>query len=599
MTKINVLPPHLADLIAAGEVVERPASVIKELMENAIDAGASALTVEIKDGGMSYMRVTDNGSGIPPADAETAFLRHATSKLRDERGLEAIGTLGFRGEALAAIAAVSRIDMLTRTKGSDEGVSLSLEGGKKTKMSPAGCPEGTTIIVRDIFFNTPARLKFMKTDRAEGQAVSAAVLRSALSHPEVSVKYIKDGKEEAHTPGDGKAESAVYAMLGSEFTKGLVPVSAENVRGFAARPSAARGNRGFQFFFVNGRYVRSKTMQAALEQAYKNNISPGRFPACVLYLTVQNADVDVNVHPTKVEVKFLNEREIFDSIYYAVRGAIEPGEDAPERGEAHQTHQPQPRPGAFRQMSAEEYRKSGGGFRTSVPPMNTERERPSTVRERPVIEYQTRIQSMPAPAPAYAAAAPQKEESAPTEVRIIGEAMGTYIIAECGESLLVIDKHAAHERIIFDRIRKNDSQAMSERLLSPVSVHLGERANAVLENLDLLSELGFEVEDFGGETVLVRATPAECEPKDAAPMMEELAEHLSGAASAEQLGLRDKILQSVACKAAIKAGMKTDPRELLELAQRVAAGQVKYCPHGRPVAFSMTKKDLDKEFKRL
>ncbi len=618
MPNIQVLPPHVADLIAAGEVVERPASVIKELVENAIDAGASALTVEIRDGGMRYIRVTDNGCGIPPEEAETAFLRHATSKLRDARGLEAIGTLGFRGEALAAISAVSRIDLLTRQKGAEAGLALSLEGGKVTSSSPAGCPEGTTMIVRDLFFNTPARLKFMKSDRAEGQAASAAVLRCALSHPEVSIRYIKDGAEEAHTPGDGKADSAVYALLGRDFAKNLLPLRGETVRGFVASPAAARGNRGFQFFFVNGRFVRSKTMQAALEQAFKNNLPQGRFPGAVIYLTVPNAAVDVNVHPTKTEVKFLNEREAFDAVYYAVLAALSDAAPPKEISlEEKRMPAPQPRAEAFRRVPAENYAAEVKKAAAAKPaPILRESKAPvstpgggAVLRENPVV-YQTRIPDMPKEAPAppaggAGAPAPPKTPVQPAPaaeenpVRVVGEALNTYIIAQQGDSILLIDKHAAHERLIFDRLRAGDGESMCEYLLSPVPVKLGELAPLVLENEKLLSELGFEVEDFGEDTVLVRAVPAECLPKDVAPMMEELAEKLSGARSAGQLGLRDSILHSVACKAAIKAGKESQPAELAALAEKVAAGEVKFCPHGRPVAVTLTKKELDKAFKRI
>lgn len=633
MASITVLPPHVADLIAAGEVVERPASVIKELMENAIDAGATALTVEIRSGGMTYLRVTDNGCGIPAGEAETAFLRHATSKLQDARGLEAIGTLGFRGEALAAISAVSRIDLLTRVRGAEEGLSLSLEAGHTVSRSPAGCPEGTTMIVRDLFFNTPARLKFMKSDRAEGQAVSAAVLRCALSHPELSVRYIKDGAEESHTPGDGRADSAVYALLGRDFAKSLLPVKTDKLSGFIAAPAAARGNRGFQFFFVNGRFVKSATLQAALEQAFRNNIPQGRFPAAVLYLTLPASAVDVNVHPAKTEVKFLQEREVFDSVYYGVLAAL--SDAAPprelhleQRTEKTPVPAPAPRADAFRRVPAAEYRaelKKAETAKSRIP-VFPEWEQGSTLREKPVIPYQTRLSQVteaartvqaekaPEPVPAARAAAPvqRPERSAETlqlaespvekevlPVRVVGEALQTYIVAEQGESLLLIDKHAAHERIIFDRLQAGEGEIMSEFLLTPVPVHLGEKAAVVQENRALLEQLGFAVEEFGGDAVLVRAVPAECFPKDVAPMLEELAEKLSAARAPGQLGLRDEILHSVACKAAIKAGSESSRQELEALALRVASGEIKYCPHGRPVAVTLTKKELDKAFKRL
>jgi len=327
LPRIFELDPHVADLIAAGEVVERPASVVKELMENAIDAGAGIITVEITSGGMTYIRVTDNGCGIAPEDAPTAFLRHATSKLRDAGGLDAIGTLGFRGEALAAISAVSRIELLTRESGSGEGVSVSLEAGTITDISPAGCPEGTTIIVRDLFFNTPARLKFMRSDRAESSAIASAVLRSALSRPEVSVRFIRDGKTEYHTPGDSRIDSCVYSLFGREFSADLLKVEADDdtiaVTGFVSPPAAARGNRSYQFFFINGRPIRSITLQAALERAFESTLPSGRFPSCTLYITTKPCNVDVNVHPAKTEVKFVSDKQVFNGVYFAVLGAIE------------------------------------------------------------------------------------------------------------------------------------------------------------------------------------------------------------------------------------------------------------------------------------
>jgi len=332
MSDINILSPHVADLIAAGEVVERPASVIKELIENSFDAGARNITVEIRGGGMTYIRVTDDGCGMLPEDAGLCFLRHATSKLRDERGLECIGTMGFRGEALAAISAVARIELLTRKSGASEGTRVFLEAGEIADISPHGCPEGTTMIVRDLFFNTPARLKFMKTDRAEGSACSAAALRCALGCPEVSVRFIKDGAEEFFSPGDGRISSCAYSLLGRDTAKDLLECSSSDdgisVSGFVGSPKAGHGNRGKQFFFCNGRCIKSQLLQAAVEQAYKNNLLTGHYPSCVIYLAVSPAAVDVNVHPAKTEVKFREERRVFDTLYYAARSAIE-GEGAP------------------------------------------------------------------------------------------------------------------------------------------------------------------------------------------------------------------------------------------------------------------------------
>ena len=371
MPHILQLDPHVADLIAAGEVVERPASVVKELMENAIDAGADALTVEIQHGGMSLIRVTDNGCGIAAAEVETAFLRHATSKLRTEYDLEAIGTLGFRGEALAAISAVSRIELLTRTAEEDLGAALSLEGGAVVHREEAGCPQGTTMVVRDLFYNTPARLKFLKKDAAEGAACFAMVQRVALSHPEVSVKFLRDGKQELLTPGDGQVQSALYAVLGRDMALGFTPVKGSgedmSVSGFVSLPTCCRGTRGYQHFFVNGRYVKSRTMMAALEEAYANQKMVGKFPGCVLHLTTRLNAVDVNVHPTKQEVKFGNDKKVFDAVYYAVKSTLEADRTRPSL----QVKPPRPAEGgrpaeaplrpagpAYREMTLEEFRRT-------------------------------------------------------------------------------------------------------------------------------------------------------------------------------------------------------------------------------------------------
>ena len=348
MPNIIQLDRHTSDLIAAGEVVERPASVVKELVENAMDAGASQITVEIRSGGMAYIRVTDNGSGILPDEVETAFLRHATSKLRDAKGLEAIATLGFRGEALAAISAVSRMEVLTCCSDDGEGRRVLNEGGRIVSNEPFGCPRGTTMIVRDLFFNTPARLKFMKTDRAEGSAVTGAVIKAALSDPSVSVKYVKDGSVEFHTPGDGRPESCIYALFGRDFFNGLLPVSLDDgtvsVTGYISRPSHVKGNRSSQFFFVNGRSVHSRTLQAVLEQAYRNNLFTGRFPACVLFIRLGYGSVDVNVHPTKREVKFSNEKAVNDAVYYAALGALEQARPIADSPKASASPAPAPVP---------------------------------------------------------------------------------------------------------------------------------------------------------------------------------------------------------------------------------------------------------------
>lgn len=612
MQKIHKLSPQLADMIAAGEVVERPGSVVKELVENAIDAGATSLTVEIQRGGMSYIRVTDNGSGMSREDAELAFLRHATSKLRDERDLEAIGTLGFRGEALAAISAVSRIELLTAEKGQLEGTSLTLEGGELIESVPAGCPPGTTIIVRDLFFNTPARLKFMKKDTAEAANVTALINRIALSHPEVAFRYIRDGKEEANTPGSGDVSATIYALLGREFSKGLMEIEStgENVSvsGFITSPSAARGNRSSQYFYVNGRYIRSQLLQTALEQGFKNSLFTGRYPGCVLYLTVKPSTVDVNVHPAKTEVRFQNERDVFNSIYYAVKSALETG-DSPVRIEL-QTSAPQvnpeppelpeKKPDFYRTMTAVEYLKgrvlktpnSEYSSRTTSPPSDV-----SEKKEQESPEPVYTQQSLPvADTKVLVTAA---EESAPPDYRIVGEAFSGYIIVQTDDELTFIDKHAAHERLIFDKLKSEDMEQMSQFLLTPVTVDMGnEDAALLLENLQLFDKLGFEIEDFGGGTVLVRRLPSDIDTGEIPVLVGELCQCLRHGGKPGSLGIRDEILSVIACKAAVKIGKNSDPLEHRSIAEHVLSGRVKYCPHGRPVTMNLSKNQLEKGFKR-
>lgn len=640
MGKIQVLSAHVADLIAAGEVVERPGSVIKELLENAIDAGATAVTVEIRGGGMTYMRVTDNGCGMSPQDAATAFLRHATSKLRDERGLEAIGTLGFRGEALAAISSVSRVELLTCEVGAGEGVSLTLEAGNIVNSAPAGCPQGTTIIVRDLFYNTPARLKFMKTDRAEGANVTAVVTRIALSHPEIAIRYLKDGKEELRSPGDGRIDSVIYSVFGRDFAKNMLKAETSDdnvsVTGYVCTPAACRGNRSSQYFFVNGRHVKSKTLQAALEQAYKNALFTGRYPACILYITMSTAAVDVNVHPAKTEVRFLNERQVFDGVYYAALAALEsenPGSaeirltggkslfsgkaDTPPptvrasgSSSGNPTASPKPRQNFFKTVTAEAYRSGSGGFKTAVPPVR-ERFSPAPVHDSGKFVYQTDLPRpsrpaalSPEPEPLFPEADSDGQQAIaqmPPAIpfRYVGEAMDTYLIVESGSSLWLIDKHAAHERMNFDRLKASGYEPMRQQLLTPIVCKLnGEDMALLAENVQILDRFGIEVEQFGQGTVAVRQLPSDVEHEDIQALLDELCDDLRAGGQGDENARIDNVMHTMACKAAIKAGWKTDPGELNELIRAVLAGEIRYCPHGRPVAVELTKATLDKSFKR-
>ena len=632
MSVINILSPHVADLIAAGEVVERPASVVKELVENAIDAGARNITVEIRSGGMQSIRVIDDGCGMSPEDAGIAFLRHATSKLRDERGLEAIGTLGFRGEALAAISAVSHVELYTRERGADVGTYVALTAGEIDEMRPAGCPEGTSITVRDLFYNTPARQKFMKSDRAEGQSCVNAALRCALGHPEISVRMRREDEEVFFSPGDGQASSAVYALLGRDAAQGFLECAGESdgvgVRGFVSAPHAGRGNRSMQFFFLNGRAFRSATLQAALEQAYKNTLLTGRFPACVLYLTMSFGKADVNVHPTKSEVRFSEEKKVFDAVYYAVLSALA------ERG-AQNTAEIRlspttrravaPKPDFYQNMTSEQFRSSGLA-RAAEPPQQTRLDlaprsappivlrdggtayAPSPTVPRPEIPRIPSERPVPAPAaapapvptpaptPAPAVEAPPAPAAELPEWRVIGEALDTYILVETADALLLIDKHACHERILFDKLCAGLGAQMRQTLLVPVTWSPGAEDAALLEeNRALLEEAGFEIERFGEDGVIVRAVPADAEGSETA-LLEELVEALRTGRVADR---REALCHTIACKAAIKAGSRSEPAELEALARSVVSGEVRYCPHGRPVSVKLTKTELDKQFKRI
>ena len=650
MPVIHVLSPHVADLIAAGEVVERPASAVKELLENAVDAGARTVVLELRAGGRDYIRVTDDGVGMAPEDAGVCFLRHATSKLSDERGLEAIGTLGFRGEALAAISAVSRITLTTRRRGAAMGVRVEVEAGEIVSMEETGCPEGTTITVRDLFYNTPARQKFLGTDRSEGAACVQSALRTALGRPDVSFRCLRDGQEEFFSPGDGTAKSAVYALLGRDAAAGLLPVDTESdgvaVKGFVSAPGYCRGNRGAQYFFCNGRPIRSRALQAALEQAYKNTAMVGKFPGCVLYITLPNGLVDVNVHPTKAEVKFAKEKPVFDGVYYGTLAALgqksapqamsgaplapETGSAAP-RGDFFRTMDA----GTFRQTYAASPSRRTGGYpvRDSAPYRAASPAAPKPVSSAPVSvpvrTYTPDIPSVSAPrspvpapeapvSPTVPAApvkkeipAPETAETAPEQtvldeafraepVRYIGEALNVYILLEQGDRLLLIDKHAAHERILFDKMRLNEKPLMPQELLEPQPFNTDPDGAALLEaNAALLARLGFELDAFGDTAFLIRAVPAQLDAASAVPLLEELLEKLREGRSLSVSDVWERLAATVACKAAIKGGWVTEREELLSLAEKVLAGEVTHCPHGRPVMTVFTRAELDKRFGRI
>jgi len=624
MTRIQQLPSHVADLVAAGEVVERPASVVKELIENAIDAGATAVVVELQSGGMSLIRVTDNGSGITPEDLPTAFLRHATSKLRKSEDLAAIGTLGFRGEALAAISAVSRLDVFTCQKGAKQGASLHLEGGVPGPVEAAGCPEGTTFAVRDLFYNTPARLKFLKTDSAEASAAGGMIAQIALSHPEVSIRYLRDGKEELHTPGDGKLLSAIYAARGREFALSLREVDGGGegvaVHGYVTEPLAGRGSRAMQSFFCCGRMIKSALLTAALEEAYANRQMKGRYPGCVLHIDLPLAMVDVNVHPAKTVVKFVNERAVFSAVHHTIKDVLDaagqpaaPPQITVPMTPAKPAAAPQPRKDFYQTMDAKTYREKAASREPSKP------QRPAPQPVSLASELGGRLafhDSARSPRPPRQAPEPAPRETVPTQVtppepqqaaftdkpapwRFAGEVLHTYIIAEDGANVWLIDKHAAHERINFDRLKANPEPVMRQQLLAPLAVDLpGEQYAVLLENLSLLEEFGFSAEDFGSGCIMVRAIPSDIDTSLVRETLEMLAEKLLTGGSADPAAARDAMLHTMACKAAIKGGWTSDPAELKVLIDKVQSGEIQFCPHGRPVKVKVTRYELEKLFKR-
>ncbi len=689
MPKIHVLDKHTAELIAAGEVVERPSSVVKELMENAIDAGASAITVEIENGGVKSLSVTDNGCGIAREDVPVAFLRHATSKVRTENDLEAIGTLGFRGEALASISAVAKVELLTRTAEEVAGTRYVIEGGQEILCEDAGRPQGTTIIVRDLFYNVPARMKFLKKDVSESNSVAGVVDRVALSHPEVSVRFLRDGKEELLTPGDGKLLSCIYTVFGRDFAKGMTPLdytlNGVHVHGYVCKPTCGRANRTMQHFFVNGRYVKTRTAMAALEEAYKGAMMVGKFPSCVLHIDLPLETVDVNVHPAKIEVRFINERPLFDAVYHGTRSALQaaapaasmslpvktppvapPGGSAAERQAPEQTRLyagaptahtaveqaarrelpdvpegPSPRAGMpFRQAAPartgayaagdtrpagnlwERFLDDGNGPLSSggapakpfaggaglrdggssygrplrVPDIQRTEEESGWA---PPPQEAPSVKGEPAAPPsAGPVSAPDKPADEPA-VRCLGEAFATYIIAQRGDALYFIDKHAAHERILYDQLKAAE-RADAQLLLEPVPVSLSrEEYAALIPELATLSQAGFEVEDFGGHSVLVRAVPMLLTGGDVVALIQEIA---GGLASGRREITTDKlewIYHSTACRAAVKAGDFTSEQERQAVAERILlSDDVRTCPHGRPVCFELTRRELEKQFGR-
>ena len=716
MAEIHVLDKHTAELIAAGEVVERPASVVKELLENSIDAGASQITVSIESGGVRLIEISDNGTGIEAKYIPTAFIRHATSKIRTEDDLTSIHTLGFRGEALASIASVARVEVLTRTE-ADECASLyRIEGGEEQPIEPGARGVGTTIRVCDLFFNTPARMKFLKKDSSEGTFVADIVGHVALSHPEVSFKFIREGKLQYVTPGDGQLRSAAYAVLGREFSRDLVEVDNREgvyrVWGLITQPRSCRASRSMQYFYINGRYVRNRTMMAGMEMAFKGTTMQGKFPGGILLLEMPADLVDVNVHPAKTEVRFARENDIFDLVYHAVKLALsQPGTgerqfvfdsekennvsnkyenngnkeendvknnnftglSAVISGQAEPGSLPHPEENPFRpaapaasvtprttQPSASERdilplpvkapEKAAPASEhtwTTVAafeplPMNAALHSPEPPQKESVLEpppfraasseSQLDIEAdidlpdvtrdhmaawEPAPEeperPPLPEASDEPQQSAvpeqlgfdvqdgPEPLRYVGEIFRTYILAERGDEICIIDKHAAHERQLFEKLAAHYGDVPSQLLLEPLVVELSaEEKTALLANLDLLESAGLEVSDFGGSSVCLRSVPADVEQSSAEDLLVELAAKLAHG-SRDALNERTEwVLHSISCRAAIKAGDHTSPQELMALAEKILSGEVPpFCPHGRPCVLKLTRKELEKQFGRI
>ncbi len=691
---INVLDKHTANLIAAGEVVERPASAVKEMLENCADAGASAVTVEIKDGGTSFVRITDNGCGMAREDVPKAILRHATSKIKTGSDLEAIGTLGFRGEALAAIAAVSSVRILTKRPEDEIGTLFVCRFGEVISTEDAGCPDGTTIITENIFENTPARRKFLKKNTTEGSAVLAVCEKFALSRPNISVRFLSDGNTKLQTPGDGKMQSAVYAAIGREFASAMLPVDYEfsgvRVHGYIGKPEICRANRNMQNFFVNGRYIKSRTLMAALEEGFRGFCPIGRFPACVLFVELDLRFVDVNIHPAKLEIKFSDERKVFDTLYFAVKNALSRGisgvfaaeNDAetisvpqmPQTTSDSQSPAPMPQSAAraetvslHGQPAAPPAARPVSSLITDlpanrasllqnepphappvpevppipptpeVPPTPSVPEAPPTpsVPDAPPVPetppenlspfdapeapaatasdgladglvytevkplFTEPVRTIPEKQPVFAQSTlVQKHELA--EAVYIGEAFDTYLLAEYAGSLYIIDKHAAHERIIYERIKHTADTGDAQFLLEPLSVTLTPKEyDAVQNSRSYFAAIGFDFEEFGADTVLVRSAPTSIAIGDCRDVFTFLAGKLAEGNTKSAGEIFDRALYTAACKAAIKAGNKFTDIDNRRIVHEIFANDaVLYCPHGRPVLVEYTKERLEKMFGR-
>ena len=697
MAVIHVLDKHTAELIAAGEVVERPASVVKELLENSIDAGATQVTVSIESGGVKLIEISDNGTGIDAEYIPTAFIRHATSKIEKPDDLNSIHTLGFRGEALASIASVARVELLTRTEVDEFATCYRIAGGEEQGREPAARAVGTTIRVQDLFYNTPARMKFLKKDSSEGTFVADNVGHVALSHPEVSVKFIREGKLQYVTPGDGQLRSAAYAVLGREFSRDLIEVHSEEglyrVTGLITPPKSCRASRSMQHFYINGRYVRNRTIMAGMEMAFKGTTMQGKFPGGILLLEMPTDLVDVNVHPAKIEARFARENDVFDVVYHAVKlalaqpgtgerrftfeadkneksekendtknenavknnrftglsavipGQADPGTLPAQRWEAPaftaDTPPVQPAQPARAAAAVPSWRQSAPAedildpvvtlhspekpdatevqpapqpFRAAAGEAQLDVHPETDIAADPLLDHMAAWNTVPAVPEIEAATVPyQPEEPEQPEqlgfdvpqgeepLRYVGEVFRTYILAERGDELCLIDKHAAHERQLYEKLAANYGNVPSQLLPQPAGIDLSaEEKQALLENQPLLENAGLDVADFGGSTVLLRAVPADVEPQNAEDLLVEIADRLLKGSRDALNEHTEWVLHSISCRAAIKAGDKSSPQELMALAEKILSGEVPpFCPHGRPCVLKLTRKELEKQFGRI
>lgn len=637
MARINVLPKEIYQLIAAGEVVERPSSVVKEMIENSLDAGAKNITIEIKNGGSTYIRITDDGCGIERDDVRKVFISHATSKISKKDDLNSIATLGFRGEAMASISAVSKVELLTKAENEEIGTRYEIAGGEELEFDDAGCPNGTTIVVRDIFFNTPARMKFLKKDVTEGNQVAGIVDRMAISHPKISFRFIRDGKQVLITSGNGDLKSTVYSVLGKEMSDSLMSVDYSfndmRITGFVSKPTASRKSRAGQYFYINNRIVKSKTAMAALEQAYKNTIMVGRFPACVLNIELNPAQVDVNVHPAKTEVRFANEKPIFDLVYYAVKTAIENDRTVKEvefkenpiyRQEPKNVYQNNDNNKSFQakfdffkkkdeppaqQVIKTKPRENFWQVEAPNPEYKITRDEKPKARVDINIEYEepeeiSTAKSKDAPKQRdiekVVITDEKDNENVIPNFKLIGEAFKTYLIVEIENELYFIDKHAAHERMNFERF-KAQATVETQMLLAPVVVNLTkDEFIAISENVELIKKCGFELEEFGESQIIVRAIPSLVDGDSVKDLMLEIAQKLLEHKTDILPDKIDWIYHSASCRGAVKAGDYTSRQEQEMFVKKLLSmPNIRFCPHGRPVFIKMSRYDIEKQFGRV